>query len=149
MRRHRRLAFARDPDSGRTSLAHLRTRSAMLMGKTCESRMPAPKIEEFVIRPALDGSARPLIEFCGDHREAGYPPVVTLLGQALEGFTCAAELPVLDDFVWQCHCPEGAFEVSDDWGGLFVMAKQDHARVIEAVADALEKTNRFRRASPR
>lgn len=111
--------------------------------------MPTPKIEEFVIRPALDESGTPLIEFCGDHREGGFPPVVSLLGQALEGFTCSAELPVLDELVWQCHCPEGAFEVSDDWGGLFVIAKQNHVRVIEAVARALEKSNLFRRASQR
>lgn len=119
----------------------------MLMVKYCESRMPAPNIEEFVIRPALDGSGRPLIEFCGDHREAGYPSVVTLLSQTLEGFACSAKCPALDEFVWQCHCPEGAFEVSDDWGGLFVIAKQDHARVIEAVASALENTKFFRRAN--
>ena len=48
-----------------------------------------------------------------------------------------------DDHLWQCRFDGGAFELDDDWGGLFIMTGSDHARVIEAVADALERSGMF------
>ena len=112
------------------------------------------QIESFVVRPALDGSDLPLIEFLGDHRAPGYPQVVSLLGQTLVGFACRAEPSMPDDFVWRCRCSAGEFEISDDWAALFILARENHEQMIEAIAHALEKTSAFRRldtslASPR
>jgi hypothetical protein len=100
---------------------------------------------EFVVRPSLDGSGRPLIEFRGDHRSGSYPDVLGVLASALPGFAASADAPVMDDVVWHCRYVGGAFDLCDDWGGLFVLAASDHERIIEAVAAALARTTAFRR----
>ncbi len=100
---------------------------------------------EFVVRPSLDGSDRPLIEFRGDHRSDAYPDVLALLASSLPGFAASAGQPVLDDVVWHCAFAGGQFQLCDEWGGLFVSASSDHQHVIEAVAAALVHTGEFRR----
>jgi hypothetical protein len=101
----------------------------------------------FVVRPCLDGSGRPLIEFLGIHRAVDYPCVHALLAQSLPGFTSAGEQPIPDDFVWQCRFDGGEFELTEDWAGLFILPKGDAERVMATVADALVKTGAFQRTS--
>jgi hypothetical protein len=100
---------------------------------------------EFVVRPGHDDAARPLIEFRGDHRADGYPLLLRHLASALPGLEAATAPDFTDDHLWDCRFEGGAFEVSDDWGGLFIHATSDHARVIEAIAAALERSGAFRR----
>ncbi|WP_223904440.1 hypothetical protein [Rhodoferax lithotrophicus] len=102
-------------------------------------------MEEFVIRPALDGSGRPLIEFHGDHRSEKFPKVLSLLQQWLPEFRAHAEPPVCDDFIWKCSFSGGEFDLSDDWGGLFVIPKEQSEDVVSTVAAALENSGVFRR----
>ena len=108
--------------------------------------MPAPA--EFVVRPCLDGSGRPLIEFRGDHRTGAYPQVLPALERGLPGFEATLQVPAPEDFVWQCRFDGGEFELCDDWNGLFILPKDDAGRVIETVAEALEKAAVFRRLEP-
>jgi hypothetical protein len=99
----------------------------------------------FVVRPGYDAAALPLIEFQGDHRADDYPPMLHLLASTLPGLQATAQPNFADEYLWDCRFDGGAFEVSDDWGGLFILAKADHERVIAAVAQALERTGEFRR----
>jgi len=100
---------------------------------------------EFVVRPGYGPGAHPLIEFRGDHRADGYPPMLQLLQSTLPGPQVTGDSNLCDDHVRGCRFEGGAFEVSDDWGGLFTLARRDHVRVIEAIAEALERTGVFRR----
>jgi hypothetical protein len=109
------------------------------------TRPPTDNIAEFKVRPCLDGSGRPLIEFMGDHRAADFPSVLLVLGQSLPGFESEGQWPAPDDFVWQCRFEGGTFELSDDWAGKFISADDDAPRVIEAVAEALAGSGLFRR----
>jgi hypothetical protein len=102
-------------------------------------------VAEFVVRPGFDEAAQPLIEFQGDHRADGFPPMLRLLASTLLGLEATAQPNFTDDHLWDCRFEGGEFEVSDDWGGLFILARRDHARVIEAIASALERTGVFRR----
>lgn len=109
---------------------------------------PPDLIAEFKVRPSLDGSGRPLIEFLGDHRAPGFPSVLLALGQGLPAFESEGHWPAPDDFLWQCRFDGGAFEVSEDWAGRFIIADDDAHRVIELVADALVRSGHFRRVAP-
>ena len=97
------------------------------------------------MRPGYDEAAQPLIEFRGDHRADAYPPMLRLLATTLPGLQVTAQPDFTDDVVHDCLFDGGEFEVSDDWGGLFILARRDHARVIQAIAAALERTGDFRR----
>ena len=100
----------------------------------------------FIVRPCLDDCGRPLIEFRGDHRAAGYPDVLALLDATLPGFAASLEPPVVDDFVWRCRFDGGEFELTDEGAGLFILPLADAHRVMETVAAALAGTGTFRRA---
>lgn len=104
-----------------------------------------PPIAEFKVRPGFDATARPLIEFLGDHRAPGFPSVLDALRDHLPAFEADGHSPVPDDVVWQCRFDGGAFELCEDWAGLFIHAGAKHDRVIEAVAGALVRSGRFRR----
>lgn len=104
-------------------------------------------MEKFVVRPALDGSGKPLIEFLGNHRSENFPSVLTLLERELPEFTARGENPVLDDFIWKCTFAEGSFELSDDWGGLFVLPEENPENVVVVVAAALERSGHFCRVT--
>jgi hypothetical protein len=97
------------------------------------------------VRPGYDEAAQPLIEFRGDHRADDYPRVMRVLASALPALEATAQPDLTDDYLWECRFEGGEFEVSDDWGGLFILARRDHARVIEAIAAALERSGAFRR----
>ena len=101
-------------------------------------------MEEFVVRPAYV-SGKPLIEFRGDHRSDSFPKVLALLERFLPEFQAQGSNPAPDDFVWVCSFSEGQFELSDDWGGLFVIPLTEAERVVSAVADVLERSGAFRR----
>jgi hypothetical protein len=98
------------------------------------------------VRPCLDGSGSPLIEFLGNHCADGYPSLLALLDRALPGFAATAEQPMPEDFVWQCRFDGGEFELSEDWAGLFILPKDDADRVMALVADTLVQTGQFRHA---
>lgn len=70
--------------------------------------------------------------------------MLTVLERELPGFKAYGEDPVLDDFIWKCTFAEGSFEISDDWGGLFILPKEFPDRVVTAVAAALERSGYFR-----
>ena len=102
-------------------------------------------MEEFVVRPAY-ASGKPLIEFRGDHRSDSFPNVLALLERSLPEFQVQGSNPAPDDFVSVCSFSEGRFELSDDWGGLFVIPLTEVERVVSAVADVLERSGAFRRS---
>ncbi len=103
-------------------------------------------MEEFVVRPAYV-SGQPLIEFRGDHRSDSFPNVLALLERCLSEFQAQGSNPAPDDFVWVCSFSEGRFELSDDWGGLFIIPLSEAERVVSAVADVLERSGAFRRSA--
>jgi hypothetical protein len=102
-------------------------------------------MEEFCVRPAYGKPDLPLIEFRGMHRAPEFPPVLRLLSSQLPSFRSVGGLPALDDFLWNCEYTGGSFELSDDWGGLFIIPLEQPAEVARDVAAALERTGYFKR----
>lgn len=93
-------------------------------------------MNSFFIRPAY-GSEFDLIEFTGDHRSDDFPDVFYLLKCALNPTKITVEYFVTDDYVWEIEFESGIFELSDDWGGLFIIPKSNHKNVIEDISKAL------------
>jgi len=100
-------------------------------------------MEHFIVRPMLDGSGQPLIEFRGAHRSENFPKILTLLERHLPGFKATGSSPAPDDFLWSCTYASGTFELSDDWGGLFILPRSNHAHVVGDVSVALESSGQF------
>lgn len=97
-----------------------------------------------MIRPAYV-SGEPLIEFRGDHRAESFPQVLRILNERLPALIVSGSEPIPDDFIWSCSYKTGEFEVSDDWGGLFILPKSEHGKVVEEIGAALEASGQFRR----
>jgi hypothetical protein len=72
---------------------------------------------------------------------------VSLLKKALGAVVVGRGPADPDERVWVMSYPGVRFEVSDEWGGLFVLPVADHPRVAEDVARALEASGLFIRAS--
>jgi hypothetical protein len=104
-------------------------------------------MEEFRVRPGYGTPSLMLIEFHGDHRAEGFPPVLRLLEGQLSEFSCTASWPAPDDFLWECVYAGGTFELSDDWGGLFILPTSNNGQVVADVSSALEASGQFRRAA--
>ena len=119
---------------------------AVLRERQLAARSIILGMEEFVVRPA-HVSGQSLIEFLGDHRSDGYPKVLSLLERLLPGFQAQGNNPALDDLVWTCSFSTGRFELSDDWGGLFVIPLAEPEQVVSIVAEALERSGAFRRVA--
>jgi len=66
-----------------------------------------------------------------------------LLERELPAFDWRAQTPVTDDFIWNCTYAGGSFELSDDWGGLFILPRERPDQVVAVVAAALERTGWF------
>ena len=96
----------------------------------------------FIIRPGYS-TGEPLIEFCGDHRATDFPSVIHLLGQQLANFSAKGSEPAPDDFLWSISYSGGEFEVSNDWGGLFILPKGNCTKVIADVSAALVASGAF------
>ncbi len=104
-------------------------------------------MEEFAVRPAYGTPGIPLIEFRGDHRSVEFPSVHLILDKELPGLSVSGSQPSPDDFVWACTYDGGSFEISDDWGGLFIIPRSNPSVVSEQVAFALARSGRFKRVS--
>lgn len=102
-------------------------------------------MEEFCVRAAYNQPELSLIEFRGDHRSGSFPPVFAILEAALPELSVAASWPAPDDFLWTCSYPRGVFEISDDWGGLFIIPLSDPAQVVDELAQVLERSGYFKR----
>jgi hypothetical protein len=104
-------------------------------------------MKEFTVRPAYTKPELPLIEFRGDHRADGFPSVLRILESALQGLSVTGTSPTPDDFLWVCQYAGGCFEISDDWGGLFITPLTNTAVVVEEVAAALVCSGLFKRVT--
>lgn len=104
-------------------------------------------MEEFAVRPEYRTPELSLIEFRGEHRVVGFPSVVLILEQQLEGFVANGSWPSPDEFLWACEYSGGRFEISDDWGGLFIIPVNNTQTVIEDVAAALVRSELFKRVA--
>lgn len=104
-------------------------------------------MNQFVVRPALDGSGGLILEFLGDHRAEGFPSVMSILDRQLSGFMASGSEPAPDDFLWVCSYLGGSFEISDDGCGLFILPRSHHAVVLADVTAALMKSGVFERVA--
>lgn len=104
-------------------------------------------MNQFVVRPALDGSGRLILEFLGDHRSEHFPSVMLILDRRLHGFIASGSEPAPDDFLWTCSYAGGSFEISDDWCGLFILPRTHHGAVLADVTAALMASGVFERVA--
>lgn len=104
----------------------------------------------FRVRPVFHGSDL-LIEIMDDHRAEGFPSVDVVLRDALRA-TKAPHPDKLDNpsialsqdrFFSFWTYAGGAYEIDDDWGGLFVTAEKNNRAVIADVERALVATGQF------
>lgn len=93
-------------------------------------------MNSFFIRPGYK-SEFDLIEFSGDHRLDDFPDVFYILKDALNPTKITIEDFVTDDYVWEVEFENETFELSDDWGGLFIIPKSNHKNVIEQISKVL------------
>ena len=75
--------------------------------------------------------------------------MIACLRAELEGFDVVGSEAVLDDFVSRCRYAGGEFEISDDWGGLFIIPRANHSSVVEDLAAALVRSGSFERIDGR
>jgi hypothetical protein len=85
-----------------------------------------------------------LIEFSGDHRSGDFPDVLYILKNALKPSRIIMEDYVTDDYVWEVEFERGIFELNDDWGGLFIIPKTNHKKVIEQISKILVSSGSFK-----
>ncbi|RDI96825.1 hypothetical protein DVT68_19930 [Dyella solisilvae] len=104
-------------------------------------------MEQFVVRSAVASSDRPTLKFLGDHRAPGFPGVLAILEGRLSGFRTSGSWPAPDDFLWTCSYDGGSFELSDDWGGLFILPLSAAERVLDEVSEALVASGSFERTT--
>jgi hypothetical protein len=102
-------------------------------------------MNQFALRSAIGGSGGPVLKFLGDHRASGFPRVLAILESQLPGFRASGSWPTPDDFLWTCSYDGGSFELSDDWGGLFILPVSDAERVLAEVSEALVASGSFER----
>jgi hypothetical protein len=100
-------------------------------------------MEKFRVRPAYNTPGLLLIEFCGDHRADYFPSVLKLLATQLQELSYTGSWPSPDDFLWECAYTGGTFELSDDWGGLFIIPRSNFDQVVADVSSALERSGLF------
>lgn len=104
----------------------------------------------FRVRPVYHGTDL-LVEIMGDHRREAFPNVPSLLRDALqstrephpEGLDRPDISMLQDNFITYWSYGGGHYEIDDDFGGLFVTAKENNEAVIAEVARALEETRLF------
>lgn len=104
-------------------------------------------MNKFRVRPGYGTANLMLVEFSGDHRAEGFPPVLKLLEGQLAEFSYADSWPAPDTFLWECVYVGGSFELSDDWGGLFIIPTFNNDQVVADVSSALEASGQFCRAA--
>lgn len=96
----------------------------------------------FIVRPGFS-SGEPLIEFRGDHRASTFPSILRILESRLADFSAQGSEPAPDDFLWEVSYSGGTFEVSNDWGGLFILPRTNSQNVISDVSSALISSGVF------
>lgn len=104
----------------------------------------------FWVRPAYHGDEL-LIEFRGDHREAGFPNVAEILRDALRSSKVPHPKGLDDRHIALVHdraisfwtYDGGNYEIDDDTWGLFVSAPDNKKSVIADIERALISTGRF------
>jgi len=105
-------------------------------------------MERFSIRPGY-GSDVLLVEFLGDHRGDGYPPVGALLAEALGA--AAAPMSALDrelalasdGLISKWRYAGGEYEIDDDGWSLFILAPTNNQAVMADIERALIASERF------
>ena len=100
-------------------------------------------MNSFFIRPGYK-SDHDLIEFSGDHRADDYPDVYYMLKNALNPIKITMEDFVTDDYVWVIEFDIGIFELNDDWGGLFIIPKNNHKKLINCISNILVSSGAFK-----
>ncbi|MEZ8187860.1 hypothetical protein ACED29_18815 [Shewanella sp. 5S214] len=100
-------------------------------------------MNSFFIRPGYK-SDHDLIEFSGDHRSDDFPDVFYILKNALKPSIIIMEDYVTDDYVWVFEFESGIFELNDDWGGLFIIPKTNHKKVINQISKTLVSSGSFK-----
>jgi hypothetical protein len=107
------------------------------------------KIERIRVRPGY-GSKKLLVEFCGDHRCAGFPNVGEILRQALHAspvklfnFDEAKVAIATDRYVGLWTYSNGSYEIDDDTWGLWIQCRENNHQVIGDIEHALIRSGLF------
>lgn len=110
------------------------------------------KPARFRVRPGYQ-SENLLVEMLGDHRGVGFPDVAVILSGALQAERQPhperldrIEVGAVDRFISYWVYAGGAYEIDDDWGGLFISAAEKNRIVLSDIEQALLATGQFVKA---